>query len=89
MRTKIETSCGIELLEICIKDSFFSRRDMHKFINKEKGQAVFVGKVLNWGGIKLTVTGIIIKSYPERSGYITPSTVIIFRSQCTHMMLLL
>ncbi len=81
---------GIELLEITIKDNFFSRRDMYKLVCKlrQARQTAFIGKVINFGGVKLIVSGIITKSEPVRSGVITKSTHTIFRSQCAQLLLL-
>ncbi|CAF1052106.1 unnamed protein product [Adineta ricciae] len=73
---------ALYLVEIQVKEQYFSRGDMWRFTRKLVNTAVYLKKALEIFGMRATVYGLWIANHPFRvsSGYITKDTKIVFRS---------
>ncbi|CAM4745809.1 unnamed protein product [Rotaria magnacalcarata] len=73
---------ALYLVEVQIKEQYFSRGDMWRFTRKLVNTSVYLRKTLDIYGMRATVYGLWVPDSPYRvsSGYITKDTKIVFRS---------
>ncbi|CAF1152502.1 unnamed protein product [Rotaria sordida] len=73
---------ALYLVEMQVKEQYFSRGDMWRFTRKLVNTAVYLKKTLDIYGMRTTVYGLWVPDSPFRvsSGYITKDTKIVFRS---------
>ncbi|UJR27809.1 hypothetical protein I4U23_009078 [Adineta vaga] len=76
---------ALYLVEIQVKEQYFSRGDMWRFTRKLVNTTVYLKKTLDIFGMRATVYGLWTSRHPYRvsSGYITKDTKIVFRSLST------
>ena len=77
------SECTTSHVELVIRDQFLLRSDMWRLVTSElAGKTVYKGqKVLFLGTIKATIKAIYIRGKKTSSGYFSPSTIPIFRSE--------
>ncbi|CAF3237234.1 unnamed protein product [Rotaria sp. Silwood2] len=73
---------ALYLVEMQVKEQYFSRGDMWRFTRKLVNTTVYLKKTLDIFGMRTTVYGLWVPDSPYRvsSGYITKDTKIVFRS---------
>ncbi|CAF3363299.1 unnamed protein product [Rotaria socialis] len=73
---------ALYLVEMQVKEQYFSRGDMWRFTRKLVNTSVYLRKTLDIYGMRATVYGLWVPDSPYRvsSGYITKDTKIVFRS---------
>ncbi|KAF2143834.1 uncharacterized protein K452DRAFT_163184 [Aplosporella prunicola CBS 121167] len=76
-------------VEISFRDEYLSRADMWRFaISEMSGKTVYRGqKLLFMGTIKATIKNVFVDGQPTHSGYFSPVTKPIFRSESARFVL--
>ncbi|KAM3141544.1 hypothetical protein pb186bvf_006408 [Paramecium bursaria] len=78
--TPNESTYNLNIIEICLKEYFISRRDQYEINKKLVNNTCYTNKKFEFGEVKIRVSNLMIQD-PASTGIITKDTSIVYRSQ--------